>query len=105
LAVYPAAIYSFSAFSITLGSLIAVVNTAAVVFQNPPYNMSPGIQSIGIFIPSIIGCSFGAFWGGALTDRYVAYRTRKNNGIFEPEVRLVFMILPLFIVPIGVLMY
>lgn len=104
LVVYPSAIYSFMVFSVLLGGLIAIAATVASIFQSPPYNMSPGIQGLAFYIPVIIGVILGAFWGGALSDHYVAWRTRKNNGIFEPEVRLHLMILPLFITPAGLLM-
>jgi len=65
--------------------------------------MSPGIQSL-IFVPGLIGCTLGTIWGGALTDRYTRWKTRKNDGIFEPEPRLVSLILPLIVVPGGMLM-
>lgn len=104
LVVYPAAIYSFMVFSVLLGGLIAIAATVATVFQSPPYNMSPGIQGLAFYIPVIIGVILGSIWGGALSDHYVAWRTRKNNGIFEPEIRLHLMILPLFITPAGLLM-
>jgi len=104
LAVYPAVIYSFLVFSFNLACLLAINNTVAAVFQSPPYNMSPGVQSL-IFISGFVGAAIGAFWGGALTDRFVQWRTIKNNGIFEPESRLVALILPFFVVPAGVLMY
>ena len=102
--VYPAVIFSFFVFSFNLGCLLAVLNTAASVFQSPPYNMSPGIQSL-IFLPEFFGVAVGAYCGGALTDRFIEWLTRKNNGVFEPEQRLVALILPLFLVPAGVLMY
>ena len=102
--VYPAVIYSFLTFSFNLAGILAIGNTAAFVFQSPPYNMSPGIQSL-IFVPGLIGCTLGTIWGGALTDRYTQWKTRKNNGIFEPEPRLVSLILPLLIVPGGILMF
>ena len=103
LVVYPAVIYSFLVFSFNLGWLQAVNNTAAVIFQSPPYNFSPGVQSL-IFLCSFVGAGIGAFWGGALTDVIVQAFTRGNNGIYEPESRLVAIILPLFVVPAGVLM-
>jgi hypothetical protein len=101
--VYPAVIYSFLVFSFNLGWLQAVNNTAAVIFQSPPYNFSPGVQSL-IFLCSFVGAGIGAFWGGAVTDVIVQDFTRRNNGIYEPESRLVAIILPFFVVPAGVLM-
>jgi hypothetical protein len=102
--VYPAVIYSFLTFAFNLACILAILNTAASIFQTPPYNMSPGIQSL-IFIPGLVGAAAGAIWGGAMTDRYIRWQTRKNNGVFEPEFRLPPLILPFFIVPAGVLMY
>ena len=101
LAVYPAVMYSFLVFSFNLACLLCVVNTAPVVFQSPPYNFSPGVQSL-IFLASFVGAGFGAFSGGALTDWIVRWQTKRNNGIFEPESRLIALVLPLFLVPAGV---
>src|SRR5438045_1380852 len=40
---YPAGIYSFLTFSIILACILGIGNTAAFVFQSPPYNIGPGI--------------------------------------------------------------
>lgn len=40
-----------------------------------------------------------------MTDVYTRYRARRNNGIFEPEYRLHFLIVPAICVPIGLLMF
>ena len=101
---YPAVIYSFLVFAFTLACALGVLNTAAAVFQSPPYNMSPGIHGL-INIPLTLGIVIGSYCGGALTDRFLEWRLKKNNGIFEPETRLIPVILPFFIVPAGVLMY
>jgi hypothetical protein len=105
LILYPAAIYATLLFSMIVGWNVSVINTNASIFQNPPYHMTPGINSVGIKIPSFIGCILGTFCCGALADRYVEWRARKNSGIYEPETRLVLLILPFFIVPTGCLMY
>jgi len=102
---YPAGVYSFLTFSIILACILGIGNTAALVFQSPPYNFRPGIQALGIFLPALIGTTLGAIVGGPATDVYTAWRTRKNNGIFEPEHRLVALLIPLIVVPAGVLMY
>lgn len=102
--VYPGVIYAFLVFAVTLACVIGVVGTSASVFQSPPYNMSPGIQGLGQNVPLAVGVFLGSYSGGGLTDRYLEWRSRKNNGIHEPETRLVTVILPFFIVPAGVLM-
>lgn len=66
--------------------------------------MNPGVQSL-IYVSPIIGGAIGGYCGGGLTDIIIQWRTRKNNGIFEPEDRLLAALIPLFIVPAGELMY
>jgi hypothetical protein len=104
LVAYPAVIYSFLVFSCNLACVVNVLNTAAVVFQSPPYNMSPGIQSL-IYVAPLVTGALGSYCGGGLTDIIIQWRARKNNGIFEPEDRLLAVFIPLFIVPAGELMY
>jgi hypothetical protein len=104
LVIYPAVIYSFLVFSFNLACLLAVNNTAAVIFESPPYNFSPGAESL-IFLGSFIGAGIGGVYGGVLTDWFITWRTKKNNGTYEPEARLIPIIFPFFIVPTGVLMY
>ena len=104
LIIYPAVIFSFLIFSTTLAWVVCVINTSGAVFQGPFYKMSPGISSL-INIPAIIGIIFGAYAGGALTDTISKAWAKKNNGIFEPEFRLIALVFPFFIVPAGLLMY
>jgi hypothetical protein len=104
LVVYPAIIFSFLTFSTALGWLLSILTTYASVFQAPPYNMSTGISSL-INIAAIIGCLIGGYSGGALTDKIAEWQARKNNGTFEPEARLLALVVPFFVVPLGVLMY
>jgi len=104
LVVYPAVAYSTFVFGLAVSCLIAVFTTVATVFQSPPYNFSPGIQSL-IFLALLTGGLIGAFVGGFGTDVVIKYRSSKNNGVFEPENRLILMIFPMLIVPAGLLMY
>jgi hypothetical protein len=104
LVVYPAVAYSFLVFSCNFACVVEVLNTAASVFQAPPYNMSPGIQSL-IYIGSLVGGLVGSYCGGGLTDIIVKWKARRNNGVFEPEDRLLAVFIPLLIVPAGELMY
>ena len=102
--VYPATLYSYLTFSAQLAFYICIYATYASVFQLPPYSMSTGVSGL-INISASIGCFIGAYCGGALTDTFIKYRARRNKGIFEPETRLVAMIMPFFLVPVGLLMY
>jgi hypothetical protein len=104
LAVYPAVIYSFISFGISLAWLNCILSTSAGVFQKAPYNFTPGLNSL-IKLPSIIGVLLGTYCGGSLSDRYCQWKARRNNGVFEPEDRLVMLLFPLFLVPVGLFMF
>ena len=104
LIVYPAVFFAFLAFSTTLAWVVCYVDTAASVYQAPPYLMNIGVS--GLYnVPAIIGIFIGAYVGGALTDFVAERLARRNNGVFEPESRLVPLIIPFFLEPIGLVMY
>ena len=100
---YPAVVFSFLTFASTLGFLIAALTTCASVFQSEPYNFTPAMNGL-INIPSFIGNLLGSYCGGGLTDKIAERQARKNNGIFEPETRLVALVIPFILVPAGLLM-
>jgi hypothetical protein len=104
LVVYPAVAYATLNLSSGIAWVLAVLNTNASIFQSPPYNMSPGINSL-INIPAFIGVTLGSYYAGAFTDRYAEWRARRSDGIFEPETRLVALVLPFFVVPAGIIMF
>lgn len=101
---YPATVFAFLTFASTLGFLVAAITTAGAVFQSPPYNMTPAISGL-INVPSFIGNLIGSYCGGGFTDIIAQWQARRNNGVFEPEARLVALIIPFFLVPAGLLMY
>lgn len=101
---YPAVFYGAVAFGTSLAFLLAGLTVNPSIYQAPPYNFSPAVNGL-INIPSFIGHVLGAFAGGWLTDKIAEIQARKNNGVFEPEFRLMALILPLFIYPAGCLMF
>jgi hypothetical protein len=103
LIVYPAIFFSFISFSTTLAWIVCYADTAASVYQSPPYLMNVGVSTL-YNIPGLIGAVIGSYCGGALTDIIVEKLSRKNNGVFEPEYRLVVLVFPFFLVPVGLLM-
>src|SRR4051812_22845148 len=77
--VYPAVIYSFLCYSISLVIVVAVNILNPFVFQAPPYMWKPQINGL-INVPGFLGNLFGAWAGGDLVDAFCAWRTRKNKG-------------------------
>lgn len=53
----------------------------------------------------LVGNLFGAYIGGYLTDVYAARQARRNQGIFEPESRLVLLLIPATLTAAGILMF
>jgi hypothetical protein len=103
LIVYPATIFGALLFASSIGFSLAALAINPSVFQAKPYNMSPAINGL-INVPALIGYVLGAIAGGYLTDKIAELQARKNNGIFEPEYRLVALIIPLIITPAGLLL-
>jgi len=103
LVVYPATIWGFLVFASSLGFFLAGLSVNPSVFQAPPYNMSPAVNGL-INVPSLIGHILGAISGGYLTDKIAELQARRNNGIFEPEYRLMALIIPLLVTPAGLIM-
>jgi hypothetical protein len=104
LLIYPAVLYATLNFSTLVAWTLCISNTYASIYQAPPYKMTPGINGL-IKVPSLIGSILGALCGGELTDRFAKWHARRNNGVFEPESRLVLLVIPFLIVPTGLLLF
>lgn len=52
----------------------------------------------------LTGC-FSSFFGGYLNDRITLHLVRKNNGVFEPEMRLWLFTASLILVPSSIILY
>ena len=101
---YPAIILSFLGFAISLAWVVAINILNSFILQAPPYSWSPSINGL-INIPGLIGNLIGAFVGGWVVDRYSDWRSRKSEGVFQPETRLHLMVVPALIVPAGCLAF
>lgn len=64
--IYPAAIYAFLCYSISLVLTVAVNILNPFVLQAPPYNWNVQINGL-INIPGILGNVFGSWAGGKRT--------------------------------------
>lgn len=84
--------------------LSLIATTQSEFFSVEPYNMSASAVGNTNFA-SLIGCFFGMFWGGSLSDKFVAWKARRNNGVLEPEFRLWFLLLPAVVNSAGILLY
>lgn len=101
---YPAVIFAFLGYAVSLAWVVAINILNSFILQAPPYNWSASINGL-INIPGLLGNLIGAVLGGWLVDRYSDWRSKKNNGTFLPESRLTLLILPALIVPAGCLLF
>ncbi|PVI06718.1 MFS general substrate transporter [Periconia macrospinosa] len=75
----------------------------APIFMAPPYSLDPagaGYLSIGPFLGGLLG----ALFMGATLDPLIKWCAKKNNGIYEPEYRLLGMI-PSIFAGIGLVLF
>ncbi|KAI0893435.1 MFS general substrate transporter [Annulohypoxylon nitens] len=84
---YPAVLWGFLLYGITLSWIVVFSVVNAVIFTAPPYNFSvsqTGLISLSPFILTLIG----EVISGPLNDWVCLYLAKKNHGIYEPEFRL-----------------
>ncbi|RAO67552.1 uncharacterized protein BHQ10_003564 [Talaromyces amestolkiae] len=94
--IFPQVIFSFVAYGLTSSWLIVVGSMLAELFMAPPYNFS--VSGVGLVsISPLIGAIVGAFISGPTADKVITYMSRKNGGVYEPEFRLVIIIVPLIL--------
>lgn len=90
--VYPSVLWSALVYSLSIGWLIVVSESIALLYENKEtYNFSPlgtGLVYISPFVGGILGTAVA----GRVSDMIVRWMTRRNGGIYEPEFRLVMAI-------------
>jgi len=60
-----------------------------------------GLASLGAFV----GVNLGAFFCGHLNDLLSRRLAKRNQGVFEPEMRIPVIIFPTIIVPLGLILF
>ncbi|RDL31800.1 Uncharacterized protein BP5553_09202 [Venustampulla echinocandica] len=94
--------------ALVYGILVALADVMSTILSSfmtkPPYNFDS--SQIGMMnIPKIIGSTLGSLIAGPFSDWLVVYLARRNNGVYEPEMRLWAIVPFIFLVPIGSLMF
>ncbi|KAF2130324.1 serine/threonine kinase 16 [Dothidotthia symphoricarpi CBS 119687] len=95
-------IVEFAAFVVSWScSIFLTVNlTQSQVLASPPYNFKPMTVGLTNFAV-LVGAFIGLFTAGPLSDWVSTRSTRRNNGIREPEMRLLAMIPYVIIMYVG----
>ncbi|EHY57040.1 hypothetical protein HRR83_002538 [Exophiala dermatitidis] len=97
---YPAVLWGFLIYGTTLSWIVCFSVVNGVIFVAPPYNFSVsqvGLISLSPFILTLLG----EVISGPLNDWICVYLTKKNKGIYEPEFRLVLIVVVIILGTVG----
>ena len=89
---YPAILWSALVYSLSVGWLIVLSESVSVVYQNKETYNFTSLQVGLIYISPFIGAILGTVVAGKVSDVIVRFMSRKNDGVYEPEFRLVMTI-------------
>ena len=101
---FPAVTYAAVTYGTTLAWFAIMTSLQATYMLYPPYNFDSigvGLMNLAPFVGALIGFPIG----GWLSDKSILWLTKRNNGIYEPEMRL-WLALPFAIFgPASILMF
>ena len=89
---YPSVLWSTLVYSLSIGWLIVLSESVAVVYRNKESYNFTALQTGLVYLAPFIGGILGTAVAGKVSDLIVRYMSRKNDGIYEPEFRLVMAI-------------
>lgn len=84
---FPHVVFSWLQLGSSICWLVVMGSVLAIVFSAPPYNFDAaglGYMTAG----QAVGAVFGAVYGGYCVDKTILWRAKRNDGWFEPEMRL-----------------
>lgn len=100
----PAVLYVALLYGLVTAALQISVTLISTSFPAPPYNFNAA--QVGLMsLPMLIGTILGTVVSTPFVDRIILYLAHKNNGIYEPEMRLwiLFIFAPFF--PAGLIWF
>lgn len=85
---YPAVLWSAVIYACSVGWLIVISESVALVFREGRYHFS-ALQTGLVYLSPFIGGVLGTAVAGKVSDVVVKTMSRHNGGLYEPEFRLV----------------
>lgn len=89
---YPAVLFSTVVYGSYFTWLLTISVLSVTAFSMPPYNLNPaqiGATNLPLLVVGLIGSPLS----GWLADAIPKFMARRNGGVFEPEFRLVLMLI------------
>ncbi|KAJ6444123.1 MFS transporter [Purpureocillium lavendulum] len=100
---YPAVLWSAAVYACSIGWLIVISETMAIIYRDPTvYNFS-ALQTGLVYVSPFVGGILGTGVAGKVSDIIVRAMARRNGGLYEPEFRLV-MAAPILVTTVMGLM-
>ncbi|KAI0602523.1 major facilitator superfamily domain-containing protein [Biscogniauxia sp. FL1348] len=85
---YPSVLWSAAIYSCSIGWLIVISESVAIIFREGTYQFSALATGL-VYISPFIGGVLGTAVAGKVSDIIVKAMARRNGGLYEPEFRLV----------------
>lgn len=87
MATVPAVIYVALLYGLVTAAFQVSVTLISSYLPAPPYNFNA--SQVGLMsIPALVGNTLGTVVSAPFSDRLILWLAKKNNGIYEPEMRL-----------------
>lgn len=93
---YPAILWSAIVYAFSIGWLIVISETVAIIYRSESGYDFTALQTGLVYLSPFIGGVAGSFVAGKASDAVVKVMARRNGGIYEPEFRLV-MVVPVLV--------
>lgn len=90
---YPAVLWSSAVYACSVGWLIVVSESVAVIYREKYYHFN-ALGTGLIYLSPFIGGILGTAVAGKVSDIFVKAMAKRNGGLYEPEFRLI-MALPI----------
>ncbi|KAL2020199.1 hypothetical protein VTK56DRAFT_8625 [Thermocarpiscus australiensis] len=88
---YPAVLWSSVVYACSVGWLIVISESVAVIYREQVYGFN-ALQTGLVYISPFVGGILGTAVAGRVSDIIVKAMARRNGGLYEPEFRLVMAI-------------
>jgi MFS family permease len=104
MATIPAIFYVALLYGLVTAAFQVSVTLISTYLPAPPYNFNA--SQVGLMsIPALVGNTLGTIVSAPFADRLILWLARKNNGIYEPEMRLWLLLAFAPFFPAGLMMF
>lgn len=100
---YPAVLWSAITYACSIGWLIVISETMAMIYRDPTSYNFTALQTGLVYLSPFVGGILGTGVAGKISDIIVRAMAKRNGGLYEPEFRLVMAIPILFTTCIGLM--